>query len=121
MNAEQVEKISQEEFLRLINSRARRTMKRRFVEYKALLKKVERYKKSSPEKVIKTHVREAIILPQWIGMKFGVHNGKEFQNVTIASGMIGRRLGDFAFTTKRVLHSSPGIRATKGSKFLGEK
>jgi small subunit ribosomal protein S19 len=121
MTADQLEKISTEEFLRLIASRARRSIKKNFVRYKALIVKAEKLKKGNSPKILKTHIREAVILPQWIGMKFGVHNGKEFQTITILPGMVGKRLGDFAFTTRRVLHSSPGIRATKGSKFLGEK
>ena len=121
LNSEQATAISQEEFLKMIKSRERRSLKKNFLKYKELVQKVDKIKKSGGEKMIKTHVREAVILPQWIGLKFGVHNGKEFQTVVILPSMIGRRLGDFAYTTKRVLHSSPGIRATKGSKFLGEK
>lgn len=119
MLSDQVEKLSDKEFDRLVTSRARRTMKRNFLRYRMLLEKVGKYGKSG--KVIRTHIREAVILPQWIGVKFGVHNGKEFQPLTITAGMVGYRLGDFAFTTKRVQHSAPGIRATKGSKALGEK
>ena len=121
LNSEQATAISQEEFLKMIKSRERRSLKKNFLKYKELVQKVDKIKKSGGEKMIKTHVREAVILPQWIGLKFGVHNGKEFQTVVILPSMIGRRLGDFAYTTKRVLHSSPGIRATNGSKFLGEK
>ncbi len=121
MTADQVSKLSGEEFLRLANSRARRSVKRNFLRYRELFKKAEEYRKSKNDKPIRTHVREAVIIPQWIGMKFAVHNGKEFQNLTITANMVGYRLGDFAFTTKRVQHSAPGIRATKGSKALGEK
>lgn len=121
MNSEQATNISNENFLKMIKSRERRSIKKNSVRYKALMQKIEKAKKSGKDNTIKTHIREAVILPQWIGMKFGVHNGKEFQTVVILPSMIGKRLGDFAFTTKRVLHSSPGIRATKGSKFLGEK
>ena len=62
-----------------------------------------------------------MILPSWIGLRFGVHNGKEFLPVQITPNMLGHRLGEFAFTTKPVRHSAPGIRATKGSKFLAVK
>jgi small subunit ribosomal protein S19 len=70
---------------------------------------------------VKTHVREAVILPSWVGMKFGVYDGKEFKEVLIAPDMLGHRLGEFAYSTKRVVHSAPGIRATRGSKFLAVK
>ena len=35
--------------------------------------------------------------------------------------MLGHRLGQYSHTTKRVIHSDPGIRATRGSKFLAMK
>jgi small subunit ribosomal protein S19 len=119
MTSEQVEKLAERDFDRLMTSRARRTKKRNFLRYRMLMEKVRKAGKSG--KPIRTHVREAVILTDWIGVKFAVHNGKEFQPVNITAGMVGYRLGDFAFTTKRVQHSAPGIRATKGSKALGEK
>ncbi len=121
MTAEQAEKISSEEFMKLIGSRARRSAKRNFFRYKELVEKAAAYKKKGTDKPIKTHIREAVIPPQWVGLTFGVHNGKEFQTVVVTSGMIGRRLGDFAYSTKRVQHSAPGIKATRGSKFIGDK
>ena len=54
-------------------------------------------------------------------MMFEVYNGKEFQKGQITANMLGHRLGEFAFTTKSVVHSAPGIKATRGSKFIGEK
>ncbi len=110
-----------EEYLKLIKSRQRRTIKRNAIVLKKLTEKIERYKKNAITKPIRTHIREAVILPSWIGMKISVHNGKEFQELDITGPMLGHRLGEFAFTTKRVQHSAPGIRATKGSKFLAVK
>ena len=66
-------------------------------------------------------MREAVIMPSWIGLKFAVHNGKEFLPLQITANMLGHRLGEFALTSKPVKHSAPGIRATKGSKFLAVK
>jgi len=68
--------------------------------------------------VIKTHMRDAVILPQWIGKTFGIHNGKEFKQIKISLEMVGQRLGVFAHTTGRVAHSGPGVGATRGSKFM---
>lgn len=96
-------------------------MKRNFMYYRKLIEKIEKFKKNNINKEIKTHIREAVILPGWVGLKFGVHNGKEFVIVVIAPNMLGHRLGEYAYTTKRVLHSAPGIRATRGSKFLAVK
>ncbi len=113
--------LSNEQYIKLIKSRQRRSISRNSMQYRELLAKIEEMKKSANKKPIKTHVREAVILPSWIGLTFSVYNGKEFQPFEISAGMLGHRLGEFAYSTKRVLHSAPGIRATRGSKFLAVK
>ncbi len=118
---EELQKMSIEEFTKLINSRERRAMVRQGTTFKELQAKVEKYKKLGKDKALKTQVREAVILPSWLGMKFAIHNGKEWKEMTIAPEMLGHRLGEFVFSTKRVQHSAPGIRATRGSKFLSVK
>jgi small subunit ribosomal protein S19 len=115
------EKLTNEQYIQLIKSRQRRSIKRNAMDYRKLCEKVERIKKSGSQKTIKTHTREAVILPSWIGLRFEVHNGKTFQIVQIAANMLGHRLGEYAYSTKSVVHSAPGISATKGSKFIGEK
>ena len=50
-----------------------------------------------------------------IGLKFGVHNGKEFQIVQITEKMLGHYLGELALTRKRLMHGKAGIGATKSS------
>ncbi len=106
----------------LLTSRARRALKRamsnKSYRVRALIKKVAMLKKSNPSKTIKTQTREAVILPEWLGLTFGVHNGKEYKTVAITTEKVGYRLGDFAHTTGRVLHSGPGVGATRGSKFI---
>jgi small subunit ribosomal protein S19 len=118
---EELQKLSPEDFAKLLKSRQRRAMERMGAKYKELISKVEKVRKTDPKKMIKTHIREAIILPSWVGLSFSVHNGKEFKPLEIKPEMLGHRLGEFAFSTKRVLHSAPGIRATRGSKFLAVK
>lgn len=109
------------DYLKMVKSRQRRSMMRNGLGYKTLLAKVERYQAKGITKTIRTHIREAVILPSWIGLKFAVHNGREFLPVNITANMLGHRLGEFAYTTKPVKHSAPGIRATRGSKFLAVK
>ncbi len=89
--------------------------------YKELQEKVERIRKKDAAKVIKTDTREAVILPGWLGLRFAVHSGKEFKDIKILPEMVGHRLGEYVLSTKRVQHSAPGIRATRGSKFLSVK
>ena len=117
---EELQKLSFDEFTTLLDSRQRRAMKRMGANYKQLISKVEVAKKKGG-KIVKTQIREAVILPSWVGMNFSIHNGKEFKQMEIRPEMLGHRLGEFAFSTKRVQHSAPGIRATRGSKFLAVK
>ena len=117
---EKVSSLGDEEFLKRLSSRNRRTLQR--VKFnprlKKFIEKVAQAKKADPKKLIKTHVREAVILPEWLGLTFGVHNGKEFKKVEITVNKVGKRLGDFSHTVGRVAHSGPGVGATRGSKFV---
>ncbi|MBU0591594.1 ribosomal protein S19 family protein [Candidatus Micrarchaeota archaeon] len=116
----EVHLISDEDFLKRISSRNRKTLLKLKTNprLKKFMEKVKMIKEKNPKKLIKTQVREAIIMPSWIGLVFGVHNGKEYKKVEITVNRIGKRLGDFAFTIGRVAHSGPGVGATRGSKFV---
>jgi small subunit ribosomal protein S19 len=59
-----------------------------------------------------------VILPEMVDIKFGIYSGKEFKTVEINPEMIGHRLGEFALTRERVMHSAPGVGATRGSKHI---
>jgi small subunit ribosomal protein S19 len=120
VDEDQAAAIGYDDFLKKITSRNRRTLLRLKVHprLKKFIEEVRLVKKANPKKVIKTHVREAVILPEWLGLTFGVHNGKDFKRVEITLNKIGKRLGDFSHTTTRVLHSGPGVGATRGSKFV---
>jgi small subunit ribosomal protein S19 len=113
--------LTEEEYFKMINSRERRSIKRNGLNYRKLLEEVKKNKAAGTNKAIKTHIREAVIRPNWVGMTFEIHNGKEFKKIQITANMLGHRLGEYSYTTARVLHSAPGIRATRGSKFLAVK
>ncbi|MEW5997054.1 MAG: ribosomal protein S19 family protein [Candidatus Micrarchaeota archaeon] len=118
---EQMRDMAVENFLPLLTSRERRTLKRinQNPAYKKLVDKVRKLKKEGKlSKPVKTQVREAVILPEWLGLRFAVHNGKEYKPVQITLHSLGKRLGDFAHSSYRVLHSGPGVGATRGSKFV---
>ncbi len=118
---EELRNLTLDEFAALLKSRARRALKRANPNYKNLLQRVKKAKDAVAQKkddVVKTHYRNAVILPDWVGLKFGIHNGKEFKVVSIKDEMIGKRLGEFSHTTGRVAHSGPGVGATRGSKFI---
>jgi small subunit ribosomal protein S19 len=100
----------------LLNARERRSLKRGLTEeQKKLLKKM---RKKGKDKLIKTHARDMIILPEMVGYKFGVYNGKDWVVVEIKPEMIGHRLGEFALTRKRPKHSAPGFGATRSSSHV---
>ncbi|EGV92639.1 40S ribosomal protein S15 [Cricetulus griseus] len=68
--------------------------------------------------VVKTHLRDMIILPEMVGSMVGVYNSKTFNQVEIKPEMIGHYLGEFSITYKPVKHSQPGIGATHSSRFI---
>ncbi len=110
---EELKKLSLQEFAKLLPARQRRSLIRGLTEeQKKLLKALE--KKEAP----KTHCRDIIVLPQMVGRRIMVHNGKDFVSVTIQPEMIGHYLGEFALTRKPVEHHAPGIGATRSSAAL---
>lgn len=63
-----------------------------------LLKKSEVAQASGRKDVIKTWSRRSTVLPQFVGLTFGVHNGKKFVPVYVTENMVGHKLGEFAPT-----------------------
>ena len=63
-----------------------------------LLKKAEAYRSSGRKDVIKTWSRRSTILPQFVGLTFGVHNGQKHVPVSVSEDMVGMKLGEFAPT-----------------------
>lgn len=112
---EELKSLPLNEFILLIPSRSRRALKRGFTaNQKKLLEKVRRY----PGKFHRTKSRGMVIVPEMVGAKFGVHNGKEFVQVIATPEMLGHRLGEYSMTRRAVKHSSPGFGATKSSKYV---
>ena len=63
-----------------------------------LLKKAEALQSSGRKDVIKTWSRRSTILPQFVGLTFGVYNGKKHVEVLVSEEMVGHRLGEFSPT-----------------------
>ncbi|QIW23288.1 30S ribosomal protein S19 [Sulfolobus sp. S-194] len=112
-----------DEFIKLLPSRQRRSLKKGFSDkQRRLLEKIRKYvREGKYNKTIKTHVRNMIILPEMVGLKFAVYNGKEFVEFQVVPEMIGHYLGEFSITTKKVEHGEPGLKATRSSLFLAMK
>jgi small subunit ribosomal protein S19 len=69
-----------------------------------LLKKAEAARNSSRNTVIQTWSRRSTILPQFVGLTFGVYNGKKHIPVLVTDEMIGHKFGEFAPTRTFVAH-----------------
>jgi len=68
-----------------------------FVDEK-LMKKVQGMIASGEKKLIKTWSRRSMVLPEFIGYTFAVHNGKKFIPVYVTENMVGHKLGEFSPT-----------------------
>ncbi|MEM2917237.1 MAG: 30S ribosomal protein S19 [Candidatus Bathyarchaeia archaeon] len=119
---EQLQAMSMDEFILLLPSRQRRSLQRGLgPEQRILLeniRKVRETEKEGGKVVVKTHVRDMIILPEMVGVTVLLHNGKEFTPVEITPEMIGHYLGEFAITNKPVKHGTPGIGASRSSMYV---
>ncbi len=104
-----------DELIPIMPSRARRSLKR---EWNSEQLKVFEELSDPDVELVKTNVRDMVILPQFIGKRVQLHNGKEFQEFEIKPEMIGHYLGEFVLTRKEVKHSSPGVGATRSSKYV---
>ena len=71
--------------------------------------------------LIRTHVRDMVIIPEMLGVTVHVYNGKEYVPVEITPEKLGHYLGEFSLTTKKVEHGEPGLKATRSSMFVALK
>ena len=69
-----------------------------------LMKKVDAQNAAGTKKPIKTWSRRSLILPDFVGHTFEVHNGKEFNNVFVTENMVGHKLGEFSITRSFKIH-----------------
>lgn len=63
-----------------------------------LMRKVETQLSKKDKSVIKTWSRRSVILPEFVGLTFAVHNGHKFVPVYISENVVGHKLGEFAPT-----------------------
>jgi len=73
-----------------------------------LLKKVEAVQKSNDKRPIRTWSRRSTILPDFVGLTIGVHNGKQHVPVYVTENMVGHKLGEFSHTRIFKGHSKAG-------------
>ncbi len=117
---DELQKMDIKELIKLVPARQRRSLLHGLTEQqKILLENIRRGKQA--KKPVKTHVRDMIILPEMVGAQVLIHNGKVWNPLFITGEMIGHYLGEFSLTRKKVVHSAPGIGATRSSGALSQK
>jgi small subunit ribosomal protein S19 len=111
-----LQEMNLEQLSKLLGARARRSIRRGFTdEQKIFLEKIRAFPK---EKALRTHVRDAMILPDHVGHRVAIYTGKEFKEIEVRPEMIGHYYGEFALTRRFEKHSGPGVGATRSSKFM---
>ena len=82
-----------------------------------LLKKAEKVRGGGRNEIIRTWSRRSTILPQFVGLTFGVHNGHKHIPVSVNEDMVGHKFGEFAPT--RTFHGHSGDRKAV-RKYMGK-
>jgi len=123
---EELKKLSNEELLNLLPSNARRSLKRGQVKknpalFKKINKAIKELNDGEQKTSIRTHLRSLVLTPKMVGLTIHIHKGNEFRKVVVSEKMIGQYLGEYALTRKMVKHSSPGVGASRSSKFIPVK
>jgi small subunit ribosomal protein S19 len=112
---EELQSMTFQEILPLLPARARRSYLRGpNIEQQRFIERM----RSNKKEILRTHRRDILVLPEFVGKKVAVHNGKEYKVVEILPEMIGHYLGEFALTRRFERHSGPGVGATRSSKYM---
>ena len=78
-----------------------------------LIKKIDQISDSGKKQVIKTWSRRSTIIPQFVGLTFGVYNGQKFVPVSVTEHMVGHKLGEFSPTRNFKGHTAADKKAGK--------
>ena len=78
-----------------------------------LLGKADAARSSGRNEVIKTWSRRSTILPQFVGLTFGVYNGHKFLPVQVTENMVGHKLGEFSPTRTFKGHTTKAEKAAQ--------
>ena len=116
---EELKTLDVREFAKFLRSRQRRTVLRNFQKVEQFINRSK--VKIEKGKMIKTHQRDLVVMPQMIGWKIGVYNGQKFVPVEITGEMLGHKFGELAPTRARIKHGKLGVGATKGTKHKSKK
>ena len=76
----------------------------------SLMKKVDAMNKGGRKQPIKTWSRRSMIMPEFVGHTFAIHNGKQHLPIFITENMVGHRLGEFAATRIFKKHGATTVK-----------
>ena len=112
---EELKAMSMDEFIRLLPSRMRRSLKRGLSQEQRIV--LEKLRKDDG-KPVRTHARDLVIMPEMLGKTIHCYTGKEFKEITISEKMMGHYLGEYAISITAVRHGRPGIGASRSSMYI---
>ena len=120
----ELQDMSLDELVELLPARKRRSLTRPQYwthERSKLLGKLRSAKEAmdkGKQVVVKTHIRDFIVMPEFIGLTVEVYNGKEYIPVELTLDKVGDYFAEYAHARRLVRHSAPGIGATRSSMYV---
>lgn len=108
---EELQALDLDELGKLLPSAARRKLKKGFTS-----EEVKLHDKLMGKDNVKTHRRDMLVLPSFVGKTVQIHSGQKFEKITIIPEMIGLRFGELVLSRKRTMHSGSGAGAKSGAK-----
>ena len=112
---EELQSMSMDEFIRMLPSRMRRSLRRGLSEEQRIV--LEKLRKND-NRPVRTHARDLVIMPEMIGKTIHCYTGKEFREININEKMVGHYLGEYAVSITPVRHGRPGIGASRSSMYI---
>ena len=122
----EIDKLLEMEYMEVVSmfksGQRRRAKHGMHPKYDRLVKKIKTSVKNTPHgekpKAVKTHLRNAIVMPEMVGGIAEVYSGKYWNPVEIKADMCGQYLAEYSMSYKPVKHGKVGHGATRGSKFV---
>jgi len=122
----EIDKLLEMEYMEVVSmfksGQRRRVKHGMHPKYDRLVKKIKTSVKNTPHgekpKAVKTHLRNAIVMPEMVGGIAEVYSGKYWNPVEIKADMCGQYLAEYSMSYKPVKHGKVGHGATRGSKFV---
>jgi len=111
---EELKKLDVREFAKLLRARQRRSVLRNFQDIENFVKLIK--EKQAKNKSIKTHLRNLVVVPEMVGIRLNIYNGKVFNQVDVTGEMLGHVFGEFSLTRTKTNHSKTSAGAVKVAK-----